>query len=166
MVLECGCPVRCLRLAERRMKYCECVGDVEGGEGKEEDHGKGRQRSQRNVCISIVVAHFSARFPELPVCSIVGVVIATAVIATGREGGRQRGRKGERERGREGEREEGRGGEREKGRKGEREEGRAGEREEGRKGGREGGREEGREGEREGGGRKGEREEGREGGRQ
>ena len=55
-------------------------------EGKEEDHGK------TTVAEKHVVAHFSARFPELPVCSLVGVVVAIAVIATWREGGREGGR--------------------------------------------------------------------------
>ena len=52
-------------------------------EGKEEDHRK------TTVAEKHVVAHFSARFPELPVCSLVGVVVAIAVIATGRGGGRE-----------------------------------------------------------------------------
>ena len=49
MVLECGCPVRCLRLAERRMKYCECVGDVEGGRGRRKIMGR-EDNGHREMC--------------------------------------------------------------------------------------------------------------------
>ena len=45
-VPECGCPMKCLHPAERKMKYCGCVEEVGvgggRGEGGEEDHDKGK----------------------------------------------------------------------------------------------------------------------------